>query len=129
MHDAMGIRNVGVHGAVDGQPCRIDGVLTVAEDFAGQVDLHQVRCGDFIVSKSERVDEELIVGTRHAQRDVVEDQFMPAQHEEHAIGRGQFDACSPFGVGANNRTGCSGFHNGHIQLQVSFIEFQADKEF
>ena len=75
--DAERVRHGGVDRAVDHEAGRIDRVVGVPDDLAVEVDLHQIRGGDFAVVQAERVDQEVMLRTRHAHRDVVEDHLGP----------------------------------------------------
>ena len=75
-----------------------------------QIDLDQARRRDFVEHQAVRVDQEVMVGARHARRDVGVDQIVPAIQRDEAIAGGEIDALVPLGVR----------HAGRDFLQASF---------
>src|SRR5471030_382374 len=96
MHDAMCVFHMLVNCAMNDETCGIDRVIRRTQDFTVQVDLDQVGSRDFVVSQSERVDQEVLVRTGHTQRNVIENQLGPAEHMKHAIRCGEIEPGLPF---------------------------------
>ena len=110
VHHAVRVGHLLVDLAVEGEAGRVDRPVAVADDVALHVHLHQVRRAHLAVVQAEGVDQEVRLGARHAQRDVVVDQLAPAQVIEDAVGRGEPDAGVPLlgRVAARARGGGSG---------------------
>ena len=85
-----------VDRAVDDEAGAVHLVGRLVEDVAVDVDLDQARGGDLLVEEAVRVDQELVLGARHAQRDVVVDQVRPAVMGDQPVGGGELDARLPF---------------------------------
>ena len=95
---------------MDGEARRVDAVFALAELVAVQIDLHQARRRDFLEHQPVRVDQEVMIGARHARRDVGVDQVVPAIQRDETIAGGEIDALVPLGVR----------HAGGNLLQASF---------
>src|SRR5262249_20415602 len=65
------------------------------DDLAVHVDLDQARRRDLLVQQSVRVDEELVLGTRNPQRNMVVHEVRPAMLGDQPVGGGQLDAGLP----------------------------------
>jgi hypothetical protein len=98
MKHAAGILAHLVDRRMDGEAGRIDAVFALAKLVAVQIDLHQARRRDLLEHESVRVDQEVMVGTRHARRDVGVDQVVPAIQSDEAIAGGEVDALVPLGI-------------------------------
>jgi hypothetical protein len=86
--------------AVNDEARAVHLVGRVVEDVAVDVDLYQARGGDLLVEKAVGIDQELVLGSRHPQRDVVVDQVGPAVMRDQAVGGGEIDPRLPL-VGAH----------------------------
>ena len=73
----------------------VDLVGRVVELAALDVDLHQAGRRDLVEQQPVRVDQELILAARHAQRDVVVDQVVHAEPGDHAVAGRQLDPGIP----------------------------------
>src|SRR5437867_2257729 len=60
-----------------------------------EVDLHQAGGRDLVEEDAVRVDQELVLGVGHAQRDVREDEVLPLVERDEAVGGGEVDAGGP----------------------------------
>jgi hypothetical protein len=86
---------------VDGAVNHVAGVvdtqaLRVVYQFTVDIDLDQVRRGDFIEQQAEGVDQEMLLIARHSGRKVGVDVIGPAQLRGQAIGSRELDAHFPF---------------------------------
>jgi hypothetical protein len=68
----------------------------VVELLASQIDADQARGRDLLEHQAVGVDQELVLGARHARGDVGEDEIVPAEQGHQPIGSGQVDAGAPF---------------------------------
>ena len=90
-HDDVVAR--GVDRAVDHEARRVDRVRRLSRPSRPcEVDLHQARRGDLVEDHPVRVDQEVVLGARHARGDVGEDEVVPAEMRDEAVARGEIDA-------------------------------------
>ena len=92
---ALRVRARGVHGAVDGEPGRVDLVGAFEHLAALEVDLDEARGRDLLEEHPVRVDEEVVLRPRHPRRDVREDEVVPAEAGDEAVAGGEVDAPCP----------------------------------
>jgi len=64
--------------------------------LALEVDLHQAGGRDLVEEDAVGVDEERVLGARHAQRDMREDEVFPLVEGDQPIRGGEVDAGGPF---------------------------------
>ena len=105
VHDAVGVFAVFVDGAVDDEAGRVEGVVAGLDEVAVKVDFDQAGGGHFVVAEAVGVDQEVVVGSGDAQRDVAVDEFAPAEGVEDSVGGGELLAQFPF-VGVAGLCGC-----------------------
>jgi len=97
MHRARGVRARGVHGGMQRKACRVHRMRALSDHVAVDVDLDEIRRGDFIERETERVDQKAPRLARHARGNVRVDDIIPAVQRDEPIRRGQFDARRGFG--------------------------------
>ena len=95
MQDAMGVVTYFVDRAVNRITRRIDLVRTVECLPAGKVDPNEARCSDLIEHQAVGIDQE-IMRSRHARRDMRENQVIPAEQRHQPIGGREIDTHCPF---------------------------------
>ena len=113
VHHAVRAGNAVVDRRVHGEAGRVHRPVGMPDDVPPQVDAHQVRRGHLGVVQAEGVDQEVLVRTGDADRDVVVDQLGPAEHGEDPVAGGQVDPQPPLlGVDARarGRTVVEGLH-------------------
>ena len=96
VHHAVRVGLRGMNGAMEREAGRVDRPVAGADEPAFEVDLDQVRRGDFAVVQAEGVDEKVRLGPGHAQRNVVVDELAPAQVRKDAVSGGELHARVPF---------------------------------
>ena len=97
-----------------GEARLVDHVLRRADIVALDIDLDQVRRGNFVIEQAEGVDEEDVFLTRDGNRDMVVDALAPAEVIEDAVTGCQVLPRLPFGIAAFE---IAGFHlGGHGSL-------------
>ena len=96
--DAFGIVPGAVHGAVDHIAGGIDRVVVIGlqDGLALEVDLDEARGGDLLIQHAVGIDQHVLVGTRHARRDVVVDEVRHAVERNKPVAGGEIDARAPF---------------------------------
>jgi len=93
-------------GAVDGEATRIDAeIRRIVEDVAVVVDLHQVRGLDLVEHQAIGVDQEPVLFTGSAGRDVGVDKVGPAEMRDQPVAGGEINAHLPFGAETRFFTG------------------------
>jgi hypothetical protein len=95
MDDVVGVLARGVNRRVDDEAGIVDAVGAGLDQVAIQIDLDQAGGGDLAEPQPIRIDQEVVLRTRHARRDVGEDQVVPALQRRQTIERGQIDANAP----------------------------------
>ena len=65
--------------------------------LAVEIDLDEARRGDLVERHAVRIDEEVVLRSGNARRDVREDQIVPAVQRDEPVARGEVDAQLPFG--------------------------------
>ena len=86
-----------VHRAVNHVAGLVDTVVGgVENDFAVDVDLDHAGGGHLLVQHAVGVDQELVVCSRHARRNVVGDHLGHAEFMHEPVAGGEIDACVPF---------------------------------
>ncbi len=103
MHDAVRALDRGVDCRMQHEAGAVHRPFGLAHRVAVDVDQYEVRGRDLAVVQAERIDEEMLLRPRHAQRDVVEDQLDPAQHVEDAVRGGELDARLALGIADRRR--------------------------
>ena len=90
----------GVNRAMNQVPRRVDSVVTVwiGEYVPVEIDLDEGRSSDLLVHVTVGIDEQVIVRSGNARRDMVVDQIAHAEMRYEAIARREIDAGIPFGV-------------------------------
>src|SRR5579864_2465013 len=96
MQHTIGILTGRVNGAVDRKPRRVDIVRTVEYLFALQIHLNQTGGSYFTEHHSVWVDEEMMFRSGNADRNVGEDQIVPAEHRHQAVAGRQVNPLLPF---------------------------------
>jgi hypothetical protein len=107
-------------GAVDDEAGRVDRERRILDLVAVEVDLHEARRGDLVEEDAVGIDEELILGAGHAQRDVREDEVFPAEHRAGAIRGCEVDARRPF-FGRNLVLERRNIEGGGLRHAMSFL--------
>src|SRR5882672_7112055 len=88
----MRIRNRAMNRGMDDEARAVHRPGGLAQRIALDIDEQKARRRDLAVVQAERIDQEARLRAWHAQRDVVEDELVPAEHVEDAIGGGELDA-------------------------------------
>ena len=70
--------------------------IGILEHIAVDIDLDQGRRRDLLVEESVGIDQELILGSRHSQGNMVIDQMGPAKMRRQAVSGGELDPRLPF---------------------------------
>ena len=97
MNDAHGVFTRGVDGAVNGVASVIDLVRRVIEDIALKIDLHKIGRRHLVPAQPERIEQKMVIGTRHTRRNMIVDQRRrPAIQMGESVRRGKIDANLPF---------------------------------
>src|SRR5262245_60732923 len=81
--------------AVDREPRRVDVVRAVLDLATLEIDLDETRGGDLLEEVSVGIDQEVMLRTRHARRDVREHEIVPAKERHQPVAGGQVDALLP----------------------------------
>jgi len=93
---ALGIVAGGMHGAVNGEAGRVHGKRRRFDLVPVEIDFHQARRGDLVEQHPIGVDEKLVLGPGHPDRDVGEDEVRPPELGYEAVAGGQIHAHGPF---------------------------------
>ncbi len=104
VHHAMRVGQRRMDRRVECEAGRIDRPVGMPDHVAVDVDLHEIRRADLTVMEPERIDQEVAVLARHAQRDMVVDQLGPAEMIEDPVSGRELHARLPFGFGETGGT-------------------------
>src|SRR5712691_10894532 len=94
----MGVENTGdvvacgMHRAVNDEPRLIDRVLAALDKIAVEVDFDQARGSDFAEMQPVRIDEEMVIPSWNARRDMGEDEIVHAEMRDQPIAGGELDS-------------------------------------
>ena len=72
--------------------------MRIGQDVPVEIDLHQARSGNLLVHVTVGIDEQVIVRSGNARRDVVVDQVAHPEMRDQAIARREIHAGIPFDV-------------------------------
>ena len=92
---ALGIVAGCMNRTVDREAGGIDLVGRCHHLVAGEIDLDQTRGGDLVEHHAVGIDQEVMLGPRHARREVREDEVVPMKMRDQSIGCGKRDARVP----------------------------------
>ena len=90
VHHALRVVARRVDGAVDDEAGRVDRKRRLLQHLAVDVDLDQARRRDLVEHQPVRVDQE-VLGARDLRGDVGEDEVVPAEQRDQAIGGGEVE--------------------------------------
>jgi hypothetical protein len=85
-----------VDSRVDREARRIDHVLRRLDDIPVKIDLHQRGCCDLVEEIAVWIDQEVMLRTRHAGRDMGEDHVVPAIEGDQPVKGGKLHPGLPF---------------------------------
>src|SRR4051794_15384903 len=98
MEHATGIFAHFVNGRVNGEAGGVDAVIALAELVAVEINLHEARSGDFVEHQAIRIDQEMMLRSRHARGDVRINQIVPAVMGDETVAGSEIDPLVPFGL-------------------------------
>ena len=93
---AVGILPVLVDRAVDNEPGRVEGIFGGLDQVPVQVDLHQTGSRHLVVAQPVRIDQKVVFGTGHAERDMPVDQLAPVEVVDDPVAGRELDPQIPF---------------------------------
>jgi hypothetical protein len=93
-------------GAVNDEARLVNEHLAAVHDVSVEIDADEIRCGDFLETQSELVNQELLPDPRDPGRDMCVDEISPMKLLGESVAGCEVDAHLPLGVAAVSRRAC-----------------------